>query len=268
MNLPRTITLTSDFGLKDGYVGIMKGVILGIAPRSVLVDITHEIGPQDVVAAAYLLASAQPYFGEDTIHLAVVDPGVGTDRRPVAIRVGNTTFVGPDNGLLMPSLIGLRAVEPESGALAGTTTAVELREEAYRLTPVSDTFHGRDIFAPAAGHIAAGLGLEELGPRLETLQSLAVPEPSVLGRTVTGTIVTIDRFGNAISNVRAHDVPAEPVISVGPATIHGLAHSYQEAETVALVGSAGFLEIGVRNGNAAATLGIKQGDRIVLRGGR
>lgn len=267
------ITLLTDFGLEDEYVGVMKGVILSIAPAARLVDLTHSIPPQDVRRAALVLASAVPYFPPDTVHLAVVDPGVGTARRPIAVRTERGTFVGPDNGLFSYAL-----------AEAGAWTAVELREPAYRLPHVSGTFHGRDIFAPAAAHLAAGIPLEALGPPVQDLVTLPFPYLEIRGNTAEGEILYADRFGNLVASigrllwtgdsltlVPAFRPGAEPAaafparaaqITLGESELQGIRWTYGEAareELVALVGSSGFLEIAVREGSAAERLGLPPG---------
>jgi S-adenosylmethionine hydrolase len=263
----RIITLTTDFGLRDAYVAVMKGVILGIAPDIRIVDVSHDIRAQDTTGAAYVLDSAYRYFPPDSIHVAVVDPGVGTARRPVAIHSGHGTFVGPDNGIFSACLTGQQVMDPASGKLDGAT-AVMLNEERFQLTPVSQTFHGRDIFAPAAAHLACGLPLEELGPRVERLQTGEARPPVVKRGAVYGTIVHVDHFGNAISNLSVDLVPATPVIEVAGRTLKGLATSYQDARVIAIIGSTGLLEIAARNASAAETLGLRPGDPVVVRSER
>lgn len=185
------ITLTTDFGTRDAYVAAMKGVLLSLAPQARLVDITHEIRPQDVMEAAFVLREAVPYFPPGTIHLVVVDPGVGTARRAVALRHGAHWFVGPDNGLFT---LVLGTERPDE--------LVELnRPEFWRTPTPSQTFHGRDIFAPAAGHLAAGRSLQEIGTPLEQLTTLRWMEPSASNESIHGWVVHVDRFGNCITNV-------------------------------------------------------------------
>ncbi len=184
------VTLLTDFGLEDEYVGVMKGVILSIAPQVRLVDLTHSVPPQDVRRAALILMNAAPYFPPDTVHLAVVDPGVGTERRPIAVRTGRGTFVGPDNGLFSFVLAEME-----------TWTAVELREPAYRLPLVSTTFHGRDIFAPAAAHLASGVPVEALGPVVNNLATLPLPRLEIGESSLEGEILYADRFGNLVTSI-------------------------------------------------------------------
>lgn len=271
------LTLLTDFGTEDEYVGVMKGVILSIAPDVRLVDLSHQIPPQDIRRAAFLLMNAVPYFPPDTVHLSVVDPGVGTERRPVAVRTPVGTFVGPDNGLFSWVL----ARVPE-------WAAVEIREPAYRLPLASSTFHGRDIFAPAAAHLAAGVPLENLGPRVEDLVRLPPPRLKIGDFVAEGEILYADRFGNLVTSIgylergedalvlapafgpggdrRRFSARAAGVV-VGNAELRGIRRTYGEArlgEPLALVGSNGFLEIAVRQGSAAAVLGAGPGTPVTL----
>ncbi|MGQ9522072.1 MAG: SAM hydrolase/SAM-dependent halogenase family protein [Anaerolineae bacterium] len=271
------LTLLTDFGTEGEYVGVMKGVILSIAPDVRLVDLSHQIPPQDIRRAAFLLMNAIPYFPPDTVHLCVVDPGVGTERRPVAIRTPVGMFVGPDNGLFSWALARI----PE-------WIAVEIREPAYRLPQVSSTFHGRDIFAPAAAFLAAGVPLEKLGPRVEGLVWLPPPRLEIGDLTAEGEILYADHFGNLVTSIgylewgedalalapafgpqgdgRRFSAGAASVL-VGNAELHGIRRTYGEAamgEPLALVGSNGFLEIAVRQGSAAAALGAGPGAPVTL----
>ena len=273
----RVITLTTDFGTADGYVGVMKGVMLSIAPGVRLVDLSHEVPPQDVRRAAFVLYTAVPFFPPDTVHLAVVDPGVGTDRRAIAVQVPQGFLVGPDNGLFTYVL-----------AEAEEWRAVELRDPAYRLPQVSGTFHGRDIFAPAAAHLARGVPMERLGPPVPDPVLLPLPRLEVREDRLEGEVLHIDRFGNVVTSIgwlrwagnglvldAAFRRAAPPlrlaaagaVVKVGGRTIHGVRRTYGEVavgESLALVGSTGFLEIAVRQGDAARTLGVRPGDPITL----
>lgn len=258
------LTLTTDFGLADAYVGIMKGVILQIAPTGQIVDLSHQVAPQQVAEAAYLLRSAYAYFPPRAIHVAVVDPGVGTSRQPIAVQAPHGTFVGPDNGVFTAALTAQGALDVETGCLL-QGQAVVLANRQYWRHPVSQTFHGRDIFAPSAAHLAAGVPLRELGPTITTLRRAVVDEPRVENGMVRGAIVHLDHFGNAISNIPAALVPPQPLFEVSGRTIRGLAANYQEAPVVALVGSSGLVEIAARNANAATALGIRVGDALVAR---
>ncbi|RLC85831.1 MAG: hypothetical protein DRI79_10855, partial [Chloroflexi bacterium] len=184
------VTLTTDFGTADGYVGTMKGVILSIAPDAQLVDISHEIAPQNVRQAAYVLYTAYPFFPPHTVHLVVVDPGVGSARRPIALRTPAGYFVGPDNGVFSYVM----AREP-------VEALVELRDPRYRLPQVSHTFHGRDVFAPAAAHLAAGVPITALGPPV--LDPVTFPPPclEITPEGITGEVLHADRFGNVITSI-------------------------------------------------------------------
>lgn len=263
----RIISLSSDFGLSDAYVAIMKAVMLDIASDATFVDLSHQIPPQDISSAAFVLASAYRYFPRDAVHLAVVDPGVGTSRRPIAIRTGHGTFVGPDNGIFDDVLEDQAAIGP-GGELSQGTEAVELCNDAYRRHPVSATFHGRDIFAPAAAHLANGVALAAMGPPIDCLYRPATLVPVIQDAAVEGVVRYIDRFGNAISNIRRDLVPANARVEVEGRAVGALSNSYQDGEVVAIVGSTGYVEVAVRNGSAARRLHLQVGDSIVVRSSR
>ena len=275
MNRP-LITLTTDFGLADPSVGICKGVILSIAPDARILDLSHGIPRQSVIEGAGLLAAALPYFPTG-IHVAVVDPGVGTGRRPVAIRVARgDTLVGPDNGLLSLA----------ASALGGATAAVELANDAYRLSPVSRTFHGRDIFAPAAAHLAAGVPFEALGPSvaLESLTSLdllapvAFPGSGAVAGSLEAVVISVDSFGTLQLLAAESDLERSlgSLSECADLTIHvdgrspaiaSWARTYgdvPEGELLVLVDSYGRLAIAVNLGSAAARLRIGTGDRVTI----
>jgi S-adenosylmethionine hydrolase len=254
------ITLLSDFGTRDAYVASMKGIILGLNPQAVLVDLTHEIPPQDVRAGALNLATAAPYFPPDTIHLAVVDPGVGSSRRALAARCRDQLWVGPDNGLFY--LIFSQA----------SFSIVSLENSRYFRPQVSATFHGRDIFAPIAAHLSLGVDLSRFGPEFTDPVSLDLPEPRFTPEAISGEIIYVDRFGNLISNIPAADLMAwlgdrDLSLTAGPLALRGLARTYSDAapgEFLALVGSHGFLEIACAGDNAARRLNAGLGLPIVL----
>ncbi len=259
MNSP-VITLLSDFGLQDEYVAVMKGVILAICPSARLIDITHLIAPQDVRSAAFVLYASYKYFPPGTIHLAVVDPGVGTDRRAVAIRVGASFFVGPDNGLF--SLI----LKKETGWEARC-----LENDQFWRNPVGSTFHGRDIFAPAAAHLAATVPFHSLG----TVCGLVCApwgEPAVGKDLVRGEVIHIDRFGNAVTNVAAEDLEKMAslkkwVVSAGKSTV-SIQRTYgvvAAGEALALAGSTGFIEIALNRASAASKLKLHPGTPVTFR---
>jgi S-adenosyl-L-methionine hydrolase (adenosine-forming) len=262
----RIITLTTDFGTRDAYVASMKGVILGIVPRALVVDVSHDIPPQNVAEAAYVLAAAYRYFSPDTIHVAVVDPGVGTTRRALAVRSRDGIFVGPDNGILCPSLVAGGALDASTGRLEDCQ-AVELTNEEYFRRPVSQTFHGRDIFAPVAAHLARGVPLSDLGKPVHELACSLDQPPERTGDVVRGAVIHIDRFGNAVTNLAEDLLPTSPMIEVRGVLVQGLASDYQSSPLSALVGSTGRLEIAVRDGSAAESLGLAVGDEVLVREG-
>jgi S-adenosylmethionine hydrolase len=251
------LTLTTDFGLADGYVGIMKGVILGIARDVVLVDLSHDVPPQDVREAIYLLDSAASYFPEGTIHLAVVDPGVGSTRRALVVCTDRSVYVGPDNGLFTRPLA-------EPGAQAW-----ELNRPEFWLPHVSRTFHGRDLFAPAAAHLANGVPPREMGRLITDPVRLTIAGPDrTQDAVLRGHVVHVDRFGNLITDVPALWLTGEGwQCRIAGETITGISAAYVAAHPgglLMLIGSAGTLEIAERNGNAARRLGVKAGEGVCL----
>ncbi|MBN1485714.1 MAG: SAM-dependent chlorinase/fluorinase [Chloroflexia bacterium] len=259
------ITLLTDFGLSDVYVGVLKGVIWGICPQARIVDLTHNVRPQDVLQGGFLLASCYRHFPRGTVHLAVVDPGVGTDRPAIAMETPYGWFVAPDNGLLIWVWEGLSRSERAASRI------VELGQSRYWLPQVSRTFHGRDIFAPVAAHLAAGVSLEELGRPLRQLTLQGDVQPRVQDDgTVLGHVLHVDRFGNCSTNIEGDDVKemaAEGSLCVDlPGhRLEGLHSTYaqvQPGQPLALIGSNGRLEIAVRNGSAAAQLGLAVGDPV------
>lgn len=269
------ITLLTDFGQADGYVGTMKGVMLRICPQATLVDISHDVAPQDLQQAAYVLSAAVPFFPAGTVHTIVVDPEVGTVRRPIIVQTGRATYVAPDNGVLTLAL----AQDPAQ-------LAVHLSEPGYQLSPVSATFHGRDIFAPAAAHLAAGIPPREMGEPLPVLDLISLPlsQPAQQSDgSWLGEILHIDRFGNLITNIRCSldgsqwalaqqeiPVPTEELsVAIAGTTIQGLRQTFAEVEQqeiLAYIGSSGRLEIAVRGGDAAAQLGVGVGDPVLVTG--
>lgn len=264
MEAPPVITLLTDFGARDAYVGIMKGVILGIAPTAHLVDLTHEIPPQAVTTGALLLRSAVRYFPPGTVHLAVVDPGVGSARAPVLVVTERGFLVGPDNGLLHPAATAM-----------GVKQVRRIENEAYFLHPVSQTFHGRDLFAPAAAHLAAGAHPSALGPQLSQLQPLALPEAVRRGDSIRGEVIHIDQFGNLITNIPRDLLTAfarERVsVSIGRVADIQVVSAYAEVpegSALAIVGSWDVLEVAVRTGNAAQLLGVPRGTPVTVKTAR
>lgn len=253
------ITLTTDFGLADGYVGTMQGVILSIAPEARLVDLSHQVSAQNVRAGAFVLYQAVPFFPADTIHLVVVDPGVGSKRRALAVRTAQGIFVAPDNGVLSYVLTFDEVHE-----------AVSLTNPAYQLPHVSSTFHGRDIFAPAAAHLANSVPLAELGPSSINLVHLPLPQPEFTpGGDLIAHVMHVDRFGNLILDATASDLESEVSFELAGRSFQGLGHTFADVERgqlVAYVGSSrDHLEIAVRDGNAAQELGLQVGDEVLIR---
>ena len=258
----KIITLTTDFGLKDPYAAEMKAVILSICPTAIMVDVTHEIEKFNVRAGAFVLASASTYFPKGTIHVAVVDPGVGTKRRCILVETGQGYFVGPDNGLLM------LAAEKQ-----GVKSIREVSSPKFMLPRVSSTFHGRDIFAPAAAHLANGTSLSDFGPEIH---DAVKPEFAKVTRSkgmLIGEVLHVDGFGNVITNVNEQDITQ---LHAGDWIIAKLPNcnlrlrfgkTYAEAkpkEALALIGSHGYVEFAVNQGNAAETFQTKAGDKVKL----
>ncbi|MBI4664754.1 MAG: SAM-dependent chlorinase/fluorinase [Verrucomicrobia bacterium] len=300
----RMITLTTDFGSEDWFVGTMKGVILSLNPRAVIVDVTHGIPPGDIRAGAFALASAYRYFPRHTVHLAVVDPGVGSNRAAIAVLTADHVFIGPDNGVLSLALFQepMRSIR-------------QLEHDRFFLPEVSRTFHGRDIFAPVAAHVSKGLSLEKLGRRLEDYQRLDFAEPRANDQLLTGEVIYVDRFGNAITNISAKHLDAwtnSRLISAENragtrSTAFLTSHSSRQKKSVtqrhpsptrsceglvveikrgarrpripfvdfyqavpkgrplALIGSTGYLEIAVNGGDAAKRLHLRIGEGVSVR---
>ncbi|MCK5148096.1 SAM-dependent chlorinase/fluorinase [bacterium] len=251
------ITLLTDFGLKDGYSAAMKAVILGICPHANIVDISHSITPQSISEAAFVLDSCFDYFPAETIHVAVVDPGVGTERAILAARIAGQTVLAPDNGLL--SLLIIRY--PDS-------LIYRVDNDALYAKVISNTFHGRDIFAPIAGKLACGFSVDAVGPITNAHRSMSMMASSVEPEGVVGHVIYIDHFGNAITNIYENQLPAMPFYIELP----GVAQiSYSSAyascavgDIVALTGSHGRLEIAVNGGSAAELLGLTSGTPVYV----
>lgn len=254
------ITLLTDFGLHDAYVGIMKGVILGINPDARVVDLTHDIAPQQIQPAALILRSAVRFFPPGTIHVAVVDPGVGASRKPILIETEAGCLIGPDNGVL-----SLAAATMRRRAVRAIENASLLRH------PVSQTFHGRDVFAPAAAHLSCGIAVESVGPLLAAIVELDVPAMRRVGSTLAGEVIAVDRFGNLITNIDADAILSfsAPVVSVSieGKRAAGLVRAYSavpEGAALAIVGSWGMVEIAVRNGSAAQMFAAGPGTPVTV----
>jgi hypothetical protein len=264
----KLITLLTDFGLQDGYPGIMKGVIWGIAPDAQIADLTHSIHPQDILEGSLALGRAAPYFPPGTIHLAVVDPGVGTGRRAMAAQIGGCFFVGPDNGLCT-ALLDQAAGRPQE--------AVQLDQPRFWLPEVSHSFHGRDIFAPVAAHLANGVSLGELGSPLAQVVRLPIPQPIPLNgplaapgrRGWQGQVIHVDAFGNLATNFTRQHVSAagNPCVRIAGQEICGLANTFgegQPGDLLAILDSAGQVSVCVVNGSAARRLNVTAGEPVEL----
>jgi len=220
----RFISLLTDFGNKDNFVGVIKGVILKINPQAKIIDLSHNVTPQNIFEAAFLLKSSFKYFPKDTIHLVVVDPGVGSKRRKLLVKTKDYYFVAPDNGVLSPALKG-----------GGPKKIVEITNDRYFLKPVSDTFHGRDVFAPVAAHLSLGKRIGALGRRIETIKHLALPLTRRLKNKLIGKIVYVDHFGNLVTNITRADF-ADFIkdrgfkIHIANYQINKISRSYEEGE--------------------------------------
>lgn len=255
------ITLTTDFGTQDWFVGAMKGVIAGIAPKTQVIDLTHHVPPGDIRGGAFALAAGCRSFPKGSIHVAVIDPGVGSRRQAIALRTAIGIFVGPDNGVLSWALAKEKVLAIHA-----------LEDEGYFLRPVSQTFHGRDVFAPVAAHLSRGVPISKLGPPRNGLIRLDWPEPRKSGRKFEGEVIYIDRFGNAITNLESELVrgsaEASCEISARRLLVCPVRTHYQAVAPktpVAVVGSSGFLEIAVNGGSAEKTLGVRIGTRVMFR---
>jgi S-adenosylmethionine hydrolase len=267
------ISLTTDFGLSDPYVAAVKGSILALNPDVTIVDISHGIPPQDIERGAFVLACAFPYFPAGSIHLAVVDPGVGSERRALAVSTPDGVFIGPDNGILSAALPdtardaveGRRAVaiSPPAGI-----RAFALSDSRFHRPSVSPTFHARDIFAPVAARVSLGVPPSELGPEVKEVTALA-PFRAEVGDdgTVRGRVVHLDRFGNLITTVCADQLRGPDVeVEIAGRVIAGLTGTYADSAGLsALIGSCGFLEIAFSGGSAETELGSQAGDAVVVR---
>ncbi len=256
------VTLTTDFGLKDPYTAEMKAAILSISPTAVIIDITHEIAKFNTRMGAYVLASAVPYFPQGSAHVAVVDPGVGTPRRPIVIQTKQGFFVGPDNGLLV------LAAEKQ-----GITSIHELANPRFMLPKVSHTFHGRDIFAPAAAHLLNGVKPAEFGPEIGEATKPEFAKVTRKNDALVGEVLHVDGFGNIITNINEKEVAQSHAKSAVSAELAGsklelkFCKAYGEAEPqepLALIGSHGFLEISLNQGNAAEKFKTHAGDKVTV----
>ena len=262
------ITLLTDFGCRDEYVGLMKGVILSIHPAATIVDITHQIDRQNLMQAAYAIHGSYRYFPEGSVHLVVVDPGVGTDRSMLAMKLQNQYFIAPDNGVL--SLLLDEDLVDE---------LIDITNSEFFLDTVSHTFHGRDIIAPVGAHIARGVELRQLGNELVPADAIRLT--NIRARTaddqnIVGRIVAVDHFGNLITNIEHQMMITNGLsnqtnritIQIGSHTIHGMGRTYENGHSntpMALIGSRGYLEIAVPGGNAARQLNVRSGARVQVK---
>lgn len=254
------ITLLTDFGTADAYVAILKGVVLGIDPDARIVDLSHAVPPQQIQVGALLLRSAVPFFPPETVHLVVVDPGVGSSRRPILIETANGILVGPDNGVLAPAATSM-----------GRRTIRLIANQEFFRHPVSQTFHGRDIFAPVAAHLARGVAPDAFGPELAFIAELDLPEARGSGSTIAGEVLYADRFGNLVTNITlraAQRFPARPVsVSIRATLVAGPVTAYTdvpEGSPLAIEGSWGTLEVAVRNGSAAEFFAAGPGTPVTV----
>ncbi len=269
------ITLTTDFGLTDAYVAAMKGVILGINPRAKIIDICHTIAPQNISQAAFVLNTAYKFFPERTIHVVVVDPGVGTGRKAIILRTPYFDFIAPDNGVLSyviePFLKQRPGPEQGQGTIPRELKAVSITRPEFWRSPVSPTFHGRDIFAPIAARLSLGASPETFGEVINSIILLPETRPyQESADTQVGRIVHIDNFGNLITNFKNEDLPEEPfIVEVGNRSISGLRRTYAEGEgLLALIGSSGYLEIAVKGSSALNILGVAVGGEVRIKLGK
>ena len=274
----RPIVLTTDFGLSDPYAGVMKGVILTINPNATIIDLTHQVQPQNLVHASFTLKTSHAFFPPDSIHVAVVDPGVGTSRKAILLVSPVGIFVAPDNGILsgvLEAFLDKQSTGGDTVPVPVGCTAYELANPEYQIYPVSSTFHGRDIFSPAAAHLSLGATAESFGPPVQELVWIPFPQPAQDGRRITGQVIYADHFGNLVTNI-----PRDLLSSASRVTVEyrsrrmeGLHRTFRDdpnipvGEPLALIGSNGYLEIAIPNGNAAFLLAGGPGDAVVVETG-
>ena len=271
------ITLTTDFGVGE-YAASMKGAALTINPDAALLDVSHDVPPQDVAHGAFVLGACYRSFPKGAIHVAVVDPGVGGSRRPLLLVTPDASFVGPDNGIftyVVRDYAGANAFGVEGRGLFEQVSvdvppgcrAFELSRREYWRHPVSATFHGRDVFAPVAAHLSLGVEPGTMGGEVYELTALNVPAPTVAEDGVHGLVVHIDRFGNLVTNIPAECLPrGKTTVEAAGVRIGGISRTYEDGDgLMALVGSHGYLEVAESNGSAAARLGAAVGARVTCR---
>lgn len=257
--LNKIVTLTTDYGERDGFVGAVKGVLLSFCSEARLLDITHQISAFNIEEAAFVFHSGAQFFPKGTIHLVVVDPGVGGERRPIAVRTTRGIYVGPDNGVFSGVYASGRNVE-----------VFHFNKRRFFLKKVSSTFHGRDLFAPVVGHLLQGVPLEKMGTPIQNYVRFPVSKVKRRGRGLEGGIIHIDHFGNAITNITEEDLqrlgsPRRISVHVGELKLHGVSKTFssvKKGEPVVLIGGSGLLEIAIREGNAAQEIGVRLGDPV------
>jgi S-adenosylmethionine hydrolase len=269
------ITLTTDIGYDDANVAAVKGAILSTNPEANIIDISHSIEPQNILQAAFIFGISYRYFPKQTIHMAIVDPGVGSERQGIILKTPSALFVAPDNGILSYIIDDLFTVESRS--LTEHThdlkeivfktglEAVAITDPRFWRHPVSPTFHGRDIFAPVAAGLSLGISLYEFGEKIRSLQVLSIPKPSFdPDGNLVGLVLHIDHFGTLITNIKNNDLPGKDVlVEVAGHRIQGISDYYAQNEAVmAIVGSSGYLEVSLRDGSACDFLGTVVGDEI------
>ena len=271
------ITFTTDFGQADGYAAAMKGVALDINPEAVLVDISHSIAPQDIAQAAFILSTVYEFYPVRTIHLVIVDPGVGTERRAVILRTPHADFVAPDNGVLSYIIRHYATGQAKSGKYrlepGDSLEAIAISRPEFWRSPVSNTFHGRDIFTPVAAHLSLGIPPSEFGEPVNSLVVLPAVGPDRLSDgTLVGHILHIDSFGNLITDIKSSDLTRDDpdlTIEAGGQLISGTSHTYSSGKgLIALIGSSGYLEIALPDGSARSFLNVTKGDEVRIRQAR
>jgi S-adenosylmethionine hydrolase len=267
------VSFTSDFGLADPYVGTVKAVMLGICGELAIVDVTHQVAPQAILQAVFLTQQAWPYFPDGTVHLAVVDPGVGSSRRAIVVRTPRGYAVGPDNGVLSAALpestrSAASAAGPDEAVSVPVPTGLEVREiDSDRVArgPLSATFHGRDLFGPAAARLAIGMQFAEIGEIRNEIVVLPAIRASVRDGRACGTVVHVDRFGNLVTSIRREDLPEAARRARIADREAPLVRTYDDRDgLIGLVGSSGYLEIAVANGSAARELGVGIGTVVMV----
>ena len=267
------IVLTTDFGLSDPFAGVMKGVVLSINPRATVIDLTHQIQPQNVSQGAFVLGTSHRFFPVGSIHVVVVDPEVGTSRQALLLVTPKSSFLAPDNGVLsyvMADYLEQPTAQAERVAVPPALTAYSLNNSRYWLHPVSHTFHGRDIFAPVAAHLSLGVPPEALGEPALELAWLPAPQPTIEGGSIRGEVINVDRFGNLVTNIPESALPnsGKTEIGIKGRLIKELSRTYHDGGKstqpglVALLGSNGFLEIAHPSGSAALTLEADIGEPV------